>query len=242
MIFFDIDGTLVDHRGAERAAALAFQRDRAAVFPEAPEDFVARWHRLAEKHVRRYLSGETSFQGQRRARMRELFEEEAELNDAAADELFGAYLERYEENWALYPDVPPCLRGFRGHNLGVISNGDSGQQRRKLETLRIADCFSTVVVSGDIAVSKPAAGIFAEACRAAGRQPGECVYVGDDYACDAEGSRNAGLHAVWLNRDGATSEAAVTVIPSLAELSTRIESPDRKRHWLLHSGAAGGRC
>lgn len=86
MIFFDIDGTLVDHKGAERVAAFAFQRAHGEVFPESPEDFAARWHLVAEKHLRRHLVGEISFQGQRRARLRELFSHHSALTDEEADE------------------------------------------------------------------------------------------------------------------------------------------------------------
>jgi phosphoglycolate phosphatase-like HAD superfamily hydrolase len=52
MIFFDIDGTLVDHEGAERAAARAFQQEHAHAFPERPQEFIQQWHAVAEKHSR----------------------------------------------------------------------------------------------------------------------------------------------------------------------------------------------
>jgi putative hydrolase of the HAD superfamily len=32
------------------------------------------------------------------------------------------------------------------------------------------------------------------------RQPQECLYVGDSYANDVIGAKNAGMRACWLNR------------------------------------------
>jgi len=175
MIFFDIDGTMADHEGAERAAALAFQKDHAEVFPEPADAFVARWHAVAEKHLRRHLAGELSFQDQRRARLRELFASRSSLSDAEADSLFAGYLNRYEEHWALYPDVMPCLAELVNQPLGVISNGDSRQQRQKLRKLELADRFSVVLISGDIGCAKPDAAIFHAACKAAHENAEACV-------------------------------------------------------------------
>jgi len=222
MIFFDIDGTLVDHKEAERVAALAFQRAHGEVFPESPEDFAARWHLVAEKHLRRHLVGEISFQAQRRARLRELFSHHSALTDEDADAVFGEYLKRYEASWRLFADVRPCLAELDGRRLGIISNGDSKQQRQKIEMLGIAGRFSTVVISGDVGSSKPAVEIFLTACRAAQMDPDQCYYVGDDVESDVYGSRNAGLQAIWLNRDAGVGSPDIPTISTLAELKRKI--------------------
>jgi len=223
MIFFDVDGTLVDHKSAEREAALAFQKEYREVFPETPDGFVNRWQTVAEKHVRRYLARELSFQGQRRARLQELFSHHTALSDSEADEMFHKYLRQYEESWRLYPDVMPCLNTFSRQKLGIISNGDSKQQRQKLETLGIAQYFSTVVVSGDIGIAKPDPLIFHAACKAAGCSPNECLFIGNDLDIDAKGSISAGLRGIWLNRDGHKQQEGIPAISSLEELKEIIE-------------------
>jgi putative hydrolase of the HAD superfamily len=233
MIFFDIDGTLVDHKGAERAAALAFQKDHAHGFTEPSEMFLGRWQMLADKHVQRYLAEEISFHGQRRARIRELFSDE-KMTDAHADGIFTRYLSRYEENWRLFGDVEPCLQEMAGISLGIISNGDSQQQRAKLETLGIAGRFSHVIISGDIKTAKPDIGIFTAACQACGLRPDECVYVGDDFEVDARGSRRAGVRGIWLNRNGTECPDSSEMITTLTELKTQI-GLDKQR--LEHYGA-----
>lgn len=92
LICFDLDDTLLDHSGAEEAAALHFGEvigERSAVSSEA---FVRAWRRAAERHMATFLRGEVSFQEQRRRRIRELITADT---DGEADTLFEIYLEAY---------------------------------------------------------------------------------------------------------------------------------------------------
>ncbi len=155
MIFFDIDGTLMDNEAAERAAAVEFHRLYMGVFPVSPEKFVDSWRTTTEKHVRRYLSGELSFQGQRRERLKELFTHIRHLSDTEADSLFEAFLDCYQKSWSLFSDVESCLDRIAGFGLGIISNGDSCQHRRKLTALGLIDRFSVLTISGEVGISKP---------------------------------------------------------------------------------------
>jgi putative hydrolase of the HAD superfamily len=48
--------------------------------------------------------------------------------------------------------------------------------------------------------SKPDPALFHIACRELGCAPEEVVHLGDDIELDVRGAREAGLHAVWINR------------------------------------------
>ncbi len=229
VIFFDIDNTLLDNARAEWLAAEAFQRDHSEFIPESTQEFVARWKRVTETHIQRYLKGELTFQGQRRARLQDIFNRYRKIDDDEADILFTCYLKHYEENWRLFPDVKPCLKDLSGITLGIISNGDSEQQRQKLTSLDISDCFDNVVISGDIGISKPDPGIFLAACKAANESPEACWYVGDNFRTDILGSCQVGMRGVWLNRGGnesAVGDSFVT-ISSLAGLKDVAKSDYR---------------
>ncbi len=218
MIFFDIDGTLLDHGRAESAGALAFREETPAFAGLAPADFVALWHGLAEKHMDRFLAGETDRRGQRQDRMRELHDRVGmSIDKRRAEAAFERYLAYYRANWRLYPDVLPCLEALAGERLGVISNGDGDQQRRKLEDLGLARHFELVLISSDLGRAKPDPAIFARACSLAGLEAAECVYVGDRLDTDARAAGRAGLRGIFLDRTGA-GEADVPRIESLAEL------------------------
>jgi putative hydrolase of the HAD superfamily len=215
-VFFDIDDTLLDHAAAARAGAVALHRHIGAQAPV--EQFVSDWAAALDRHFPRFLAGELSFQGQRRERIRQVVD--SALTDEAADEVFAGYQDAYEAAWALFPDVLPCLENLSNGRVGIISNGQVEQQRRKLKNTGIEARFECIVISEESGCSKPAAEIFLEACRRIGASPAETIYVGDRYDIDAEGARRAGLTGIWLDRNRVrTALHESPVVATLDELA-----------------------
>ncbi len=220
VVFFDIDGTLIDDAAATRAGAIGLfdrYRDRLA---DCEERFLQRWDALREHHFGRFLRGEISYLGQRRARIRDLFRRtSSEMSDSEANEILSVYRELYERAWRLFPDVVDTLDALSRCGLGVISNGSSMPQRRKLAAVGILDRFAVVVISEDIGVAKPHPRIFKAACQAVGVSPSACVYVGDRLDVDALGACEAGLRGVWLDRHGeGHGPSSITAITQLTQL------------------------
>lgn len=73
MIFFDIDETLLDFKGAEYLAAVALYQEWHGYFAESQDAFYARWSALGKHYFARYLAGDLTFEGQQIARVRDLF-------------------------------------------------------------------------------------------------------------------------------------------------------------------------
>ncbi|MCY3784377.1 MAG: HAD family hydrolase [Chloroflexi bacterium] len=226
-VFFDLDGTLLDHDAATRAGALGmFSRYRDRLIG-SDEHLLKRWEDLTEFHFDRYLRGETTLEDQRRGRIRGLFSLiSRELPDAEADRAYAVYSDHYDQNLTLFSDVSDTLEALRGLCLGVITNGGSVHQRRKLAAVGVLDSFTTVVVSEEVGVAKPYPRIFEVACQALGAPPSACVHVGDRLDADAIGARDAGLKGVWLDRhDEGSGPAGVTRITSLTEIPALVLEP-----------------
>lgn len=237
-IFFDIDETLINQRQAEAAAAGRFLRTYGPLLPESctvPE-FCLRWRMLREKHLPPFLNGSISFREHRRRRVRELFIDGAGLTDREADERFEHFSEEYRRAWQLYDDVLDCLSSLSGKRLGILSNGNSEQQRQKLRQTGILDRFGTVVISEDVGLAKPGCEIYLAACRIAGCRPEECAYVGDRLEADACGSRAAGLRGIWLDRRRSGASTDIEVIHSLAELPERLHGVRVNGHAVRPAG------
>lgn len=216
MIFFDVDGTLLNDDAAIRRAVTVFHQRFQSAIPEDLDAFCVRWKALLERWFDRFLAGELTMAGQRRGRMHELF---PGIADEEADRRFEVFLGAYEFGVELYPDTLPALNALSGP-LGIITNGQSEQQRFKLEQTGILSRFSTVVVSSEIGAAKPKREIFEVACRLAGSAPSESWYVGDRLETDALGARSAGMMGVWLCRDATKPvHPDVCTIRSLVELS-----------------------
>lgn len=197
LLCFDLDDTLLDQRGAERAAAIHLAKTFGARMTATGEAFVALWHEATKRHFQAFLRGECSFEDQRRRRICELVN--ADLGDAEADSLFGVYLEAYEANWRLFDDVLPCLGALSGIQKGIITNAAQAQQERKLERLGIAEHFSFVLSAQTAGSAKPDPKIFGQAATQA-KAGGPLVYVGDDALMDAQAATDAGWHGIWLSR------------------------------------------
>ena len=201
MIFFDLDDTLLDHSSAERLAAQAFGERYRERLPERSTPFIERWRRLTDKHMKRFLSGELTFQAQRRLRIREIFGQN--FNDDECDAYFQDYLTFYESNWRLFDDVLPCLDALSHLRLGIITDGSSTQQREKLQRTGILSYFTIVLTAEDAKAAKPSADIFEQAWQASGTSVDVCWHVGDNLEKDALGASAIGMKGIWLNRSKA---------------------------------------
>lgn len=201
-IFFDLDDTLVNSRNAEIKAACEFKKK----FPEfdnmEDKEFEELWHKIAIEQYERYSKNEISYERHRIDRVKSLFSKfNIEKNDDEARQIFNIYLELYEKNWKLFDDSKEVLEKLKGnYKLGLITNGDSNQQRKKISLTEIGDYFSNIIISSEAEVSKPNKKIFEIACEKIEEEPQNCVMIGDSYKLDIQGAENYGLNAIWINR------------------------------------------
>ncbi|XP_017385819.1 haloacid dehalogenase-like hydrolase domain-containing protein 3 [Cebus imitator] len=127
--------------------------------------------------------------------------------------------------WQVLDGAEDTLRGCRtrGLRLAVVSNFD-----RRLEGilagLGLREYFDFVLTSEDAGWSKPDPRIFQEALRLAHMEPAVTAHVGDNYLCDYQGPRAAGLHSFLvvgpqavdpMVRDSVPKEH---ILPTLAHL------------------------
>ncbi|MEU3726655.1 HAD family hydrolase [Streptomyces sp. NPDC031705] len=202
-VLWDIDDTLFDYTGADAAGLAAHLREEGMAGRHgSPLDALALWRRLTELHWARFAAGEVTFQGQRQDRVRDFLGRPA-MTAVQADAWFERYVEHYKAAWVLFPDVLPVLDALaRTHRHGVLSNSSAANQDPKLRHLGLRDRFEVLVCAAELGVSKPDAAAFLAACRALALPPEEVAYVGDQPEIDARGARDAGLTAVWLDREG----------------------------------------
>ncbi|HLM70209.1 MAG TPA: HAD family hydrolase [Thermoplasmata archaeon] len=121
----------------------------------------------------------------------------------------------------LYSDVRRCLDTLRSERreLGVVSNSTSeASVRRILDRAGILEYFSRILSSGTEGVEKPDPAIFRRAVERMNVRPEETVYVGNLAFTDAKAAGAAGLHGVWLNREGCGYGEDPPEIISLLEL------------------------
>lgn len=95
-----------------------------------------------------------------------------------------------------YPDTLAALERLAAHvPLAAISNGNACLLR-----VGLSDRFAFQLSARDHGLGKPAASIFHAACARLQLAPHDVLHVGDDPELDVVGAINAGLRAVWLDR------------------------------------------
>ncbi|KUL39839.1 hydrolase [Streptomyces sp. NRRL F-4489] len=205
-VLWDLDDTLFDYTGSDRAGVLRHLRAEGLLAAYGGEDAaLARWRTAMETQFARFLAGELGFLEHRRARARTFLG--TPLSDAEADAWFGRYVAHYEAAWRLFPDAVPALAALAPLvRQAILSNSSTANQERKLAALGIRDRFEAVLCADGLGHAKPAPEAFGAACAALGLPPAEVLYVGDRLDIDALGARDAGLAAVWLDRAGTGGE------------------------------------
>lgn len=141
----------------------------------------------------------------------------AGCDDALADEALEVFLAE-RNRVRLYPEVAAALTALRGrHRLFALSNGNADIAR-----VGLAEYFEGHVTARAAGAAKPDARIFHALLAKAGVSAADVLHIGDDPVADVTGARRAGMHAVWLNRDGrgwpAHLEPPARTIAGLAEL------------------------
>ena len=137
--------------------------------------------------------------------------------ESLADEALEVFLTA-RNRVELYDDVRPALIRLRSrYRLFALSNGNADLGR-----CGIADLFAGHITARAAGFAKPDARIFARLAHEAGVEAARVLHIGDDPLADVVGARQAGMQAVWLNRDAREWPALFVpparTITSLAEV------------------------
>jgi putative hydrolase of the HAD superfamily len=200
VISFDLDDTLWPVAPVIAAAEAALQSWLREHHPRAVHGFtVDSMRNLRARVAERFPLKSHDLTFVRRQALAEMFAAAGYPDGPAADVAFEIFLS-HRNRVEFYADALPALMRLRArYRLFALSNGNAD-----LERCGIADLFEGHVTASAAGAAKPDARIYAHLLRAAGVPAIEVLHVGDDPLADVVGATQAGLQAVWLNRDART--------------------------------------
>lgn len=217
-VLFDFDDTLQDREAAYRSYCAAFLAEFFSTLSE-------------EEKARRIDEMESHIEGGYRKR-EDYFPEMIALwgwaEHPPLDFLCRHFNEHYGEHVALFPDAIPTIERLKaqGYLLGIVSNGPSVLQNKKLDTAGIRGLFDVVAVSGDYGIHKPDRRLFDLAAQKLGVPNESCVFVGDHPVNDIKGALGADMQAVWMNY-GTFAGQRTEGVPEITRVSQVIGLLDR---------------
>ena len=113
------------------------------------------------------------------------------------DEAFAVF-DDVRNDVEMFPETRPTLVALAERfTLIAVTNGNAN-----LEKIGIDDLFHHHINAAMAGAAKPARPIFDAAVQAGGASAAETLHVGDHPLYDVHGAKEAGLRAVWVNRNG----------------------------------------
>ena len=204
-VLFDLDDTLFDHQGCSRDA-LATIRDAHEALRSMPFDVLHQAHAgLLEELHGDVMLGRVSVDDARIERFRRLLQAAgAPLSDSIARDLALMYRETYRAQRRAVAGAARLMAAVkRQARIAIVSNNIRDEQEEKLQVCGLDAFVDALVVSEEAQVSKPDRQIFRIALDRLHVEPPQAVMIGDSWAADIVGARQAGIRAIWFNPAGA---------------------------------------
>lgn len=221
-VWFDLDDTLFDFHTNSRLAHRALF-DEEEGFGGAFDDFAV-WLDAYETHNvevwRRYSAGEISQEFLRMDRFRSplltRWKGSVESLESLCRKLDTRYLDLVAEQKTLIPGALEILETLRakGYRLGILSNGFTETQHKKLELTGIGKLIDSVVLSDDIGVNKPDPRLYLYAMATVNcLEPQAHLMVGDNLGTDIKGACLAGWRRILFCPRGEGPAVPADMLP-----------------------------
>ncbi len=204
-VLFDLYGTLVLSRGADRAWRAWMTALREAVQRFAPDARIlddaglrsSFWDQEVDETTG---PDQTPFEARIAAFINHLG---GVLPSGESRPLADRLCEVWQDELVLDPRAAPVLETLRARSpVGLVTNFDHPPHvRRVVRDTGLEELFGLVVVSGEEGVSKPDPAILTTAAQRLDLSPGRCAYVGDSMV-DLDAAVAAGMRPVIVRRDG----------------------------------------
>ena len=199
-ILWDVDGTLLDFRAAEKAAVMALFREFS--LGECTDEMVRRYSQINEVFWQRLERNELTKPRILVGRFEQFF---TEIGVPAS--LAPAFNDRYQlalgDTIVFRDDSINIVRSLQGKvKQYAVTNGTVAAQNKKLTNSGLKELLDGAFLSEGIGAEKPNLAFFDavfEAIRPTDLS--KILIIGDSLTSDIRGGNNAGIRTCWYNPD-----------------------------------------
>jgi len=220
-VFIDLDDTIWDfHANAKLSLQEVYENRNLNRYFEDFEHFFIIYAKRNLELWEMYGKGEISKEFLMVERFRHPLALMGVDNDELAIQIGDEFLDILPTKTMLVPYAIELLDYlFPKYSLTIISNGFVEVQYKKLRSSNIEHYFSHIVLSEAAGALKPDKRIFEYALELNNAIASETVMIGDSYAADIVGARNAGIDQIYLTQQHDSKQINATyLVKSLDEL------------------------
>ena len=198
VILWDIDGTLLDFKAAERQATKnCFARFELG---ECSDEMIARYAKINDEYWELLEKGGITRQELFSARFRDFFAAEGIVfSEYTAFNL--EYQAQLSEMVIFRDNGYELIKELKGQvKQYAVTNGSYNVQSRKLAKSGLRELFDDCFISDQIGVEKPSVEFFDHVKESIEKvSDDEILIVGDSLTSDMKGGNNAGILCCWYN-------------------------------------------
>lgn len=192
VIFLDLDDTLCDTEGITyQRLEMAKKALSSSVSPSKLNDVMEQaigWDPVPS------IKGD-------KGRLQKI-KEALSLSDEAFNQMRSIYNEALFNDLSLFDDIKDTLRWLKPRfSLGLITNGPSKFQRKKIDHLGIAQFFDGIIISGEFGEHKPSPSIFEFAVKSLSSTIEHSVHIGDRPDSDIDGAQSIGITGILVRKN-----------------------------------------
>lgn len=200
VILWDVDGTLLDFKAAEKVAIRQcfVSHEMGECTNEMLKNYSAINKRYWEALERRELTKPEVLVG----RFREFFAAEG-LPVEKAESFNQEYQVRLGDTVVFCDNAFELVQKYKGQRKQyAVTNGTKVAQDKKLKNSGLDMLFDGIFISDVLGVEKPNIGFFDKVFEVIGHfEKDEVLIVGDSLTSDMRGGNNAGILTCWYNPD-----------------------------------------
>ena len=231
-VWLDLDDTLIDFKANSLIALRFTYRDcrLERYFPtceEWIESYLRHNHALWDRYNRAEITQDYLRMHRFLDPIRERVDKIADNFAAESRDMDTIYLDHLARQKCMVDGAMQLVDHLRAcsYNIGVLSNGFTDVQHRKIHTVGLDSKVDLVVLSDDIGVNKPDIRLYRHAMERAGiTDPSHHLMIGDNPDTDIAGALRAGWRAILYSPSatglGLSDKGIVT--PTLSVLSSML--------------------
>lgn len=201
-VIFDLDNTLINFSSCETESMKRTCLDH-NLFIDNEVEWNLFWGNFTEHNFRHWINfvngGEVKTIGDV---LKYSFRDSLNLEDLFHSSLSDTYWDYFCNTCHFEEGAEQVLSIFRDkYPLGIITNGISESQRKRLRAGNIDEMFESIVISDEVGIRKPKKEIFEVALSDLKLSNKEVLFVGDSLQDDYHGAMNSGIDFCFYNRE-----------------------------------------